>query len=318
VALATLLVAGRRFYDDLDRLRSVPPLLAIAIALLWLASRSFAADVMRVGLAALGHRIGRFEAFVLQMVQSYGNVLVPRAGIGVIGVYLKTRRATPFADLGAVQVLLMTVLQLLTIGVVGLLCQAALALPGGAGADGVMAALFAGVAAGCAAPLLIPVPAGRTGGGKVAAFLARLAGAWDKLGRSRALVARVILTHAVMLLVRAVRIRLCFTAIGEPVPFVGALAASLLADLVFVFSITPAGLGFREAAVVYAARVMGTTGDIALAAAVLDRLVSTACNVVVGQVGVWLLIRPVVTGPAARDAAGAADVTTTAAPPTAR
>jgi uncharacterized membrane protein YbhN (UPF0104 family) len=57
--------------------------------------------------------------------------------------------------------------------------------------------------------------------------------------------------------------------------------------------VTPAALGFREGAIVYGARVMQTTGDIALAAAVLDRVVGTACTVVVGQIGLWQLIRPV-------------------------
>ena len=100
------------------------------------------------------------------------------------------------------------------------------------------------------------------------------------------------LTHTVMFLLRALRIQLCFRAVGVQVPYWGAFAASLLADLALLIAITPSALGFREAALVYAARVMGTTGDVALAAAILDRLISTACNIVVGQIGVWQLIRP--------------------------
>jgi uncharacterized protein (TIRG00374 family) len=86
---------------------------------------------------------------------------------------------------------------------------------------------------------------------------------------------------------------LCFYAVGQRVSYLGALAASLLADLAFVVSVTPASLGFREGALVYSARIMHTTGDVAMAAAILDRLISTACNVVVGQLGVMQLIRPV-------------------------
>lgn len=291
--LGALLIVGRRFYDELYRLRDAPPLLVAAIALLALASRYPAADVMRVALRALGHRIGRYEAFMLQMVQSYGNVFVPRAGIGMPALYMKLRHDTPFADFGAVQILPMTLMQVFTIGVVGLISQAALLAPGGAEPDRPMAAVFAVVAAACVAPLMLPIPANRFGHGKLALFLSRLVGAWQKLGRSRPLLARVALTHAAMLLVRALRVILCFRAVGADVSYSGALAASLLADLAFVFAITPSGLGFREAAVVYAARVMGTTGDIALAAAVLDRLISTACNIVVGQIGVWQFVQPV-------------------------
>jgi uncharacterized protein (TIRG00374 family) len=117
---------------------------------------------------------------------------------------------------------------------------------------------------------------------------------------------RVVITHAVMLALRAWRIQLCFQAIGRPVNYFGALAASLLADLAFVVSITPAALGFREGAIVYAARVLHTTGDVALAAAILDRLISIVCHVVVGQLGVWQFIRPALRLAAAPPAPAAA------------
>jgi uncharacterized membrane protein YbhN (UPF0104 family) len=294
LVVAALALVGRRYYSDLWRLRRVSPMLVLAIASLWLVTRYLAADVMRVALRALGHRIGRYEAFMLQMIQSYGNSLVPRAGISGPAVYLKLRHDTPFADLGAVQLLPMTLLQVFTIGVMGLGCQLVLWRYYGQPWERPLTVLFAAVAVGCVMPLLVPVPAGRAGGGRVAAFLARLWGAWQKLGRFNWLLARVIATHAVMLCLRAWRVQLCFLAIGRPVHYFGALGASLLADLAFVVSVTPAALGFREGAMVYAARVLGTTGDVALAAAILDRLVSTACNVVVGQIGVWQLIRPAV------------------------
>lgn len=293
LVLGALLVAGRRFYGELHRLRDAPPLLVAAISLLWLASRYPAADVMRVALRALGHRIGRYEAFMLQMVQSYGNVLVPRAGIGMPALYMKLRHDTPFADFGAVQILPMTLMQVFTIGVVGLISQAGLLATGGAEPDRLMTAVFAIVAAACVVPLVIRFPADRFMHGKLALFVARLIVAWHQLGGSRPLLARVVLTHTAMLFVRALRVMLCFHAVGADVSYAGALAASLLADLAFVFAVTPSGLGFREFAVVYAARVVGTTGDVALAAAILDRLVGTAVTVVVGQIGAWQFIQPV-------------------------
>ena len=92
VVLAVLAIVGRRFYDELYRLREAPPLLVALIFLLWPASRYPAAVVMRTSLRALGTQLGRYEAFMLQMVQSYSNVLVPRSGIGVLGLYMKRRR----------------------------------------------------------------------------------------------------------------------------------------------------------------------------------------------------------------------------------
>jgi uncharacterized membrane protein YbhN (UPF0104 family) len=316
VILAVLAIAGRRFYDELYRLREAPPLLVALIFLLWPASRYPAAVVMRTSLRALGTRLGRYEAFMLQMVQSYSNVLVPRSGIGVLGLYMKLRHGTPLADLGAVQLLPMTLLQLFTIGAMGLLCQAALLAPGGAQPDRVMALCFTAVAIGAVVPLMVPVPKGGQGGGRVVAFLSRLSFAWQRLGRSREVLGKAVVTHVAMLLIRALRVMLCFRAVRAELPYSGALAASLLADLAFVFAVTPSGLGFREAAVVYSANAIGTTHDIAMAAALLDRLIGTACNVFVGQVGVWQFIRPALRGTPAQLLPG--NVTPTAAPPPVR
>jgi uncharacterized membrane protein YbhN (UPF0104 family) len=318
VVLAALVVAGRRFYDELYRLRQVSPLLAALIFVLWPASRYPAAVVMRTSLRALGTYLGRYEAFMLQMVQSYSNVLVPRSGIGVVGLYVKLRHGTPLADLGAVQVLPMTLLQLFTIGVMGLLCQASLLSPGGAQPDRLMALCFTAVAVGSVLPLMVPVPKGSQGRGRIAAFLSRLSFAWQRLGRSREVLGRAVVTHAVMLLIRALRVMLCFRAVRAEMPYSGALAASLLADVAFVFAITPSGLGFREAAVVYSANAIGTTHDIAMAAALLDRLVGTVCNVLIGQVGVWQFIRPALKGVAVTMRTEPTDLTPTAAPPPSR
>ena len=124
----------------------------------------------------------------------------------------------------------------------------------------------------------------------MARFAARLSDAYRKLGRDRRLLARAFAAHALVLLLRAVRVQLSFYAVGHPVGFGQAFIASAAADVMFLVSITPGALGFREGGLVYAARVLGTSGDIALAAALLDRLVLTGCNLVLGKIGMWRYI----------------------------
>jgi uncharacterized protein (TIRG00374 family) len=118
-------------------------------------------------------------------------------------------------------------------------------------------------------------------------FLGRLSDACNRLGRDRRLIARSFAAHAVVLLLRAARVQLSFYAVGAKVGFWQAFVASAAADVMFLVSITPGALGFRETGIVYAARVLGTPGDVALAAAVLDRIVLTGCNLVLGQIGMW-------------------------------
>lgn len=311
VVLAVLVVAGRRYYGELHRLRSANPWVIAAIALLYVAARIPPADLMRAALRSLGHRVGRVETFFVLMVQYYVNMLVPRAGIGAPAGYMKLRHGVPISDLGAAQLLPLTLVQFACLGVAALACQAALAAAGAAGWDPLLAAVFAAVAVLSVIPILVPLPGSneaptpeiagdgngegkdngngnvRRAGGMIRRFLARLSYACRRLGRDRVLLARAAAAHGVVLLLRTARVQLSFEAVGHPVGFWQAFVASAAADVMFLVSVTPGALGFREGGMIYAARVLDTTGDAALAAALLDRLVVTGCNVVLGQVGIW-------------------------------
>src|SRR5687767_10828172 len=68
IILAALAVAGRRYYDELGRLKSASPWIVAAMAVLYVAGRWPAAEVMRASLRSLGHTIGRAETFFVLMV----------------------------------------------------------------------------------------------------------------------------------------------------------------------------------------------------------------------------------------------------------
>ena len=265
---------------------------------------------MRRALVALGHHVGRAETFFVLMVQYYVNMLIPRAGIGALAGYFRLRRGIPVADLGAAQLVLLTLAQFACLGVAALACQGLLAATGAARFDPVLAGVFAGVAVISLVPLFVSLPQSIVGqsedvlGQFVGRFFSRLSDASRLLGRDRRLVARAFAAHFVVLLLRALRVQLSFYAVGQPVSYGGAFVASAAADVMFLVSITPGALGFREGGMVYAARMMGTTGDVALAAAVLDRIVVSGCNLVIGQIGIWRYLGGR-SSPAVPDASGA-------------
>ncbi len=293
VVLAALGVAGRRYYGELSLIKSASPGVIAAIAALYVVGRWPPAILMRAALAALGHRIGRAETFFVLMAQYYVNTLIPRAGIGAVAGYFKFRRGVPVADLGAAQLLPLTLVQYACVGVAALACQAGLAAAGVAKFEPILAAVFTALAVVSFVPLLVPLPAPglspdkNKNGGFIGRFLGRLSDACRRLGKNWRLLGWAFVGQAVVLLVRAARVQLSFYAIGHPVNYWTAFVASAAADVMFLVSITPGALGFREGGIVYAARVMGTTGDVALAAAVLDRIVVTGCNLVLGQIGIW-------------------------------
>jgi uncharacterized membrane protein YbhN (UPF0104 family) len=298
--LAMLAYLARGYVGELRRLPSVSPLLVVGIFALYLAMRALNGLMMKLALRALGYVITLGEAVMLAILTTYANLLLPRAGLGVPAVYLKIRRGISYADFTS-QAMIVTTLQCGCIGICGLICQAALKWGMGNRIDPLVTGLFVvalliGIGTPLVKPTVFPDSEGR-----LANFLHRIAAAWGRIGSSRGTVLAILLWNVPMLMLRAWRLQLSFYAIGAPVSFLGAFVASLLADLMFFVSVTPGGLGFREAAITYSSAMLGTDPGVALTASLLDRAVWTAGVVLVAQVGMWRMIRPALR--AARDGA---------------
>ncbi|HLL90611.1 MAG TPA: flippase-like domain-containing protein, partial [Tepidisphaeraceae bacterium] len=130
------------------------------------------------------------------------------------------------------------------------------------------------------------------GNGRLANRVRALTGPWRRMRTDWRGLGTICLVYAVVVLLRASRLQLSFWALGSDVSFAAALVASALADLAFILSFTPSGLGFREGAIVVTAGLLGVSRDACLAAALLDRIIWTAAVIVVAQYGFYRLIRP--------------------------
>lgn len=281
----------RGYAADLQKIPRVPPWTVLVIFALYVAMRAINGLMMKLALAVLGYVVPLREAAMLALLTTYANLLLPRAGLGLPAIYLKLRRGVNYADFTS-QALIITTLQIGCIGLLGLGFQTWLTLVNGQAIDAKLAALFTlSLVAGIGIPLLkTSLFSGHEG--RIAKFLDRIAEAWSTIGAARGTVIAVLLWNVPMLVLRAWRLQIAFYAIGSPVSFPSAFVASLVADLLFFVSITPAGLGFREAGIMYTSTMMGVTPGVAAIAALLDRLVWTVGVVLVAQVGMWRMIRP--------------------------
>lgn len=281
--LAAAALLGRRYAGELHRLWDVNPIWPIAMAATYLLTRAVNAAAMSRSLRQLGHAVPRLEAFVALLVQSLINLVIPHAGMAAPAGYMRLRRGVPLADFGAMQVLPMFLVETFCVGVLGVACLGVLAATGSATWRWDVAAIFSAVSVGCLAAMFLPWPSWGAPHA-VARFLGRLSLARGRLGDAR-LLSQVAGLHLVSLTLRAARIWMSFRAVGANVDPFAASAASLMSDLSLIVGFTPGALGFREAAFVFASGVLRTTGEIALAAALLDRLVVTLCVGTIGSFG---------------------------------
>lgn len=287
-SLALIAYFGRHYLGELDRLRQAHVLLLPIILVLYFAARAVTSELMRFGLRILGHPIPFGEAMMLTVLVSYTNLALPRAGWGPTAVYLKRMYRVPLAEFGSILLPLVAV-QIPCIGALGLLSQFLLASQRGIAFDPTSSLVFATcLAAGVGLPLFgLRIPSSRSG--RIAAFLRRFSDSWRRLAASPRTLCIVIAGQIAVLLLRAIRLDVAFTALEQDPPFWGVCVASLLADVIFILSITPSALGLREAAIAYSSEAMGIPASMALVVTILDRLTWVVGVVVVGQWSLWKL-----------------------------
>ncbi len=290
LVLGLFLVLGRRYLSELRRLADVSPSVVALMVASMLAARLAQGRGLQLLLRALGHRVGLGEMFFLNILTSYTNLVLPRAGTGAPALYLKRRYQVSFADFGSLSVLV-SVLNLVAAGLLGLVCLCIAHLGFGQPLELKVTLAFSVVVLGGIVATFVRVPFAERRRGRIADFLRRFAYSWAQVGSSRLIIAQNLALQMVALVLHSLRLKLAFVAMGVEVSFLGVVVATMLGALAMLVSITPAGLGFREAAIAYSATMIGCSPSVALAAAVLDRLVVTACVVILAQIGLWRLVR---------------------------
>lgn len=284
--LALFLFLGHRHLGELHRLAEASlPIVALMFGCVAL-GRVGQGRTIQLLLLPLGHAMRFRDGFFISNLTGLSNLLLPRAGVGTAALYLNRRHEVPFSDYGSITVFL-ALLDAVATGLVGLLSLALAAALTAAPFDLRIALAFAGVVLGGVAATQIRMDLPARFDGRIARFLRSLGTGWKKLKVHGSAMARIAAIRLLLLPLTAVRLQLAFIALGVDVPFLGVLLAAMLGTLAQISSITPAGIGIREAAVAYAASAIGCTPATALAAAVLDRLVTTVFLIVAGQIGLW-------------------------------
>ena len=287
--IAALAFCGRNYLREIGRLRQASPVPVIAVLLVYLINRSLDGEGLRIALVQLGHPINRFEAFLMSILGAYANLVFPRGGLGAPAMYLKLRYGVGYTDFTSL-VLFTSLLQVLATSASGLLSLAAAKAMGGTPLNlGVACVFTASLVAGILV-MLVRIKVPDSWHARVVGFVRRLNGSLRLLGESKTLVLRTVVLQVLCVLLRTVRLQLAFFALGQEVNFSGTLVSSTLADLALFVSVTPASLGIREGIVAYGATMMGTTPSMAVAAALLDRLIWTLAVIAMAQFGVWRLV----------------------------
>lgn len=302
IAMACFLYVGRNYMDQLHRIKDVHLFGVIGIVVVHLLTLWLHGLTLKWGLDSFDQTISQRESFVLFVISSYANLLLPRSGIGTTALYLTRVRKSSMIDYSSVVlvnavlfVLACSSIACLTFGIDWVAQQRMPPMWLTIGLPALVVVSGAG--------LLVKWDFARWYKGPGHSVFERLNHARTRLVNSRNQW-RMGLANVVLVFLRALRLFIAFWAMGIEVSFFAVLLTSVLGDLAFVIAITPGALGFREAAIAFAATRLGIPVPIALTVAILDRLVFSLTVFVVAQVLIALGFKNYKSGFSEKQSAG--------------
>lgn len=284
IAIACFLYLGRDYLDQLHRITDAHIAGLIGIVVVHLLTLWLQGLTLKWGLDSFDKTISQKESFVLFVISSYANLLLPRSGVGTTAIYLNRVRKSSMIDYssvvvinGALFVLACSMVGCVVIGIDWIAQQQMPALWLMTGLTGMLlASLFA---------LTIQWKFLERYRGPGHSIACRLNHARSRISDSESnSIFRMGLAHFVLVFMRALRLYFAFRAMGLEVSFFAVLLTSVLGDLAFVIAVTPGALGFREAAIAIAATRLGIPVPLAISVAILDRLIFSLTVVVTAQV----------------------------------
>lgn len=307
-ALLVFVFVGREYAAELPRiwnasLIGVAAIAAIHTLTLWLNGQSVAVGLRafqnqahtgrKIEVSKQGTDANSLTYFSLSVLSSYANLLLPRSGIATTAAFLKCQCGVRLTDFGAVTFFN---------GFLFLFCGSSLALAAlhlQLGSDWfsevwLFATLYVLLAASALTAtfnwkrLKLDKLTGRLGSW-LERPMHKLQHASTHLAQSR-FAGQLFWIQLGMAGLRALRLGAACWALGVEFDALGVLLASALGDVVFVFAITPAALGFREFVIAFAATAMGVTPELALSIAIFDRLVFSGTVIVWAQAVIALAI----------------------------
>ncbi|MDG2049232.1 MAG: lysylphosphatidylglycerol synthase transmembrane domain-containing protein [Myxococcota bacterium] len=295
ISLALLAWLVRGHWGDLRQLSNLPPGPFVGIIALYLVGRGLSAEAMRMGLSGLGFPLARSICFMLTLLQSYTNLIIPRSGLAPPAVYLRVQHGVPYTVYLAFAVLMI----LLTTGLMGGMgFLAGWMIDGEPDSIPVSKALwfFAGLCGAAALAVAAPVRLFGVLPEWPRRHLLAAHAAWSSLAGRPSMLIRLMGLQAAGILLRGVRMKVALEIVGVQVSFGQVMVVSICTDLSMLVSLTPAALGFREAGVLFGAAMVGIEPGAAMLAAIIDRLATTPTVIVAGQLVLWRGVREVLKG----------------------
>ena len=227
-----------------------------------------------VPMAAMGFRLQRTDAFWIGWLRTFANQIMPVSGVVAYAHAVRARTKISWSELAAMA-MPQFVLAATALGTIGLFAVAVNTESLGS-SSALIALAYLGIVVGSlavtrnAAWLINVLPA------QLSERTRQTSAALRKIATTRGLIIRLVLYHAIVILLRGLRIWLLFAAVGVSLSWNEALLVVAIAESSLLIQVTPGGLGLREGAIVGGAALVGVPASVAAGVAIVDRVLVVA------------------------------------------
>lgn len=281
VAFLVWVVVSR--WDDISPVFNHPIQVLVAIAVLILIGFAATAWEFQLLYRAQGLRISMWESWMVFSAGQAGNLLPAQLGTVYRFRYMKAVHALAYTRNGS-NAGANLVISVASSAIVGIIGVAGRGITTGS-ISWVMLAIFAAMAVGAGAAMVVPLPRARFLRGTPQRFWVGFHEGWEELRRQPRTALAVLAIDVGKYAFTALRFQLAFGLVGVEENYWFFLVIAPAAGIAGILSFTPGGLGLREAFLTLTAVTLGTTAVDGLLGATVDRGVLLLCVVVMGLLG---------------------------------
>lgn len=281
VGFLVWVVASR--WDDISPVFNHPVQILVAIAVLILVGFLATAWEFQLLYRAQGVRISVWESWMAFSTGQAGNLLPAQLGTVYRFRYMKAVHGLSYTRNGsnAGANLVISVASAAIVGIIGVIGRG---VSTGA-VSWVMLAIFAAMAIGAGAAMVVPLPRAKFLRGTAQRFWLGFHEGWEQLRRQPRTALAVLGIDIGKYVFTALRFQLAFGLVGVEENYWFFVVLAPVAGVAGILSFTPGGLGLREGFLTLAAVALGTTAVDGLLGATVDRGVLLLCVVGMGLVG---------------------------------
>ena len=285
IMVSCAVIWAKSNWGEIKSVITLNPLFIMALLPLMLSTLLIVGFITKIIASYLGLPLRFSQWSSLAFASTLANYILPmRAGIALRASYLKRCHNFPFSKFAGATTFIY-VITLLSNSAIGVIVLLWLWVSEGITSWPLLGVFLFILIFGAGLLIFSPKAKAVEHPSKIRDFINKVHLGWSTLRTSPCIIIKSSALLIANTLISAIRLYVAYKALGHGISMAGCILVGTFANISMFISITPASLGIKEAAILFAGSVIGVAPEISLLAGGIDRAVSMLIVAILGPVG---------------------------------